>query len=469
MGATTKEVGGGASTGLATDFAKWLQSGLASGFGGTSNYAQGNTTPTAGGPNGPFIHPGQNAGEGGLVRPTNWTPNNIGVGGQGNPGGGGFGGNPFEDAISKLLGGGGLLDPHFGTDLSGLKSLGNSGYNFNRTDFSSSRPGAGAVDFSKFDPSILSRLSPYNSDLSSIIRSGNTRGLPGQPDVSVNAGTAQGIDPNSAHFKAVQDITSRQQAYDRAATNARFTQGGGSSLGTPAAYASAELAGRQPAEMAKALGELDLGYRAQNLGERSLGVQAQSAQGQLKSNLYGTLMDALTKGDSTYASNLLTGRGQDVNALINEKSLGLSGMKYGSDQALTIQDQILKQLGLKSGENIADLNAGINNKGLNIDALGKAGGLDLQGQGLNLQSLVSGLGLSSDMIGQLLQYLNSMSQPGIAQRQTVSQPSGWQNAIGAIGGLASAAAPFAGLLNKSGSRGNNQGNGSNVDIFPQNV
>lgn len=471
-GAQTKEVGGGASTGLSDQVIGFLSQGLSSGgFGGYDPSKNPNTQKDQAyaqiqklkgkGPSSMYDDAMKQFND---VYGPQTVPNGLGQPGSGPQQLQDKTQNGFGSFIDQLMGGGGLSNPDYGVDTSGLTTAGQPSITMDRSTFGSFDPNQGMVDFSSFNPNITNRtsaldLSKFNLDPNTlnIIRSGNTGALPGSPDVSINAGTAKGVDPSSPHWQAVMEQITRQQGLDKANLSERFTQGGGGSMGTPTGYALSELMARQPGEMARAMGELDLAYRNQDLGERTLATNARTSEATLGKGVFDTLVDAITRGDTTYVNALtqnlgdhisgtVAGRGQDINALISEGGLNLDALLGASTQGtaragLGLEDEVNRR-NITSNENIAGADVALKDKGMNLDAIAKALGLDLEGQNLNLNSKIAGANTSGNMIQQILSMLQGMSMPGIAPRQTVMQPSGFQNFVNGVSGLVQAGSNF---------------------------
>lgn len=465
MGAKTKEVGGGPSTGLANDFVGFLRQGLGSGtFGGApSNQGQGQMNRPRG------IGAGLNAVRNMLPGRQQTAADNFG---RANPQGAteGIGG-----VINKFLSGD-FGDKSYSVDTGGLKNMaGGGGYDFQGFNVPQ-------VDFSGFNTNALQGFNANQPGLNLPNATGNQQmqgflgglqniGNMGPESILKQFGLGPGALPQAgqanfnlgnANIAPYENFLAREQAKGQGDLRARFGAQGGSSFGTPAAFAEGNFLAESGARNAATLSDIG---RAQ----QGLELQRQQGMAGIDAQNYGSYLDALSRGGQTGASLLgsqVSALGQGASSLLGGFGLEQEGMLGQRGQDISSAGLNLDALSKATGLDLQALQAQVGqnvdtgglfnqfqqmgaqnqlgNRGLDIDAMSKALGLDLQGLGQQQNWDLGTLGMQQGMGNTLMQLLQNMSMPGIAQRQTIQQPSTFQNAMGVVTGLAGAAAPFFG-------------------------
>ena len=511
MGAKTQQVGGGPSVGLANDFVKFLQGGLSGSgqFGAAQPQQQqfGKNTPgtllskVRGflGPNLPGQNPGGSTGyqqpfgdasfPGGIGIPSGPTSMpSIPGGGNPNAATNGLLGNTglnqngptqnastgFGGALNKFIGGN-FGDPTYGVDTSGLEGLAGAG----KYDFGNFNPST--VDYSGFNTNALSNFNasqgpaglqgigsnPQLQDMISRLGSVGGNAADFQKTWGIGPGGIPGYDKaaiglGSPDLSAYTGILDRQKGQNVADIRARFGAQGGTAFGTPAAFAEGNYLAAADAENAAKLADIgraqqglqlqaDLGgagINAQNYGNY---ISNLTSGGQTGANLVGTGANALGN-----AGSLLTGAlGQDQSGILGARGQDIQSQGLNLDAISRATGLNLDQLNAMSsqGINVGQLfnqfqgNAANNQlgaAGLDMDALSRALGFNLQGQGMNQQQGQFNTSQQGNMINQIMQAFQNMSLPGIPQAQMIQKPSTFQNIMGTVGGLAGAAAPFFG-------------------------
>jgi hypothetical protein len=382
-------------------------------------------------------------------------PQNFGVdtsGLQGLVGQGGFDFGQFSPELANFggfntnaLGG---FNPNI--NLQGINTGVNAGA-FNPAD------ALGNQQFQNFLSQIQGNSQIFNN-LSNLQAPGQFNAQLGAPDVS-----------------AYTPFLDRRRAQGLADINERFTTAGGSSLGSPAAIGSAQFLAERDAGDAATLA--DIGRQQQGLD-----LQAQLGSGQINAQNLGNYFQALSSGANVLGGQAaqgaqsvlgalglgqqgaLTGRGQDIDAQLGQIQAALGGR--GQDLQSLISSGQLNLDAIKSatGLDLSALEAGsrqglgqqellnqfqsliannqLGNRSLDASILGNIGNLGLQGQQLQSQYGLGVGGLQNQALGQLLQQYGQAFGLGTPQRQTIQKPSFFQNALGAVTGLAGAAAPF---------------------------
>jgi hypothetical protein len=480
LGAKYKESGGGASTGLANDFTGWLRgllnTGTAQGgqqpaqpydgrprpnFGETYGFDGGSPRRDFGGfaqqPDG-FDAPGS-----GLQNTAADSFNNA------NPTASTQG---FSDVINNFLNG------NFGSgvDTSGLKTP-QTGFNFAPLQQSN-------VNFGNYNTNALKNFNAQNQIVNapgSIVGDAGLQGSIGglnkigsyspqqMLEFSKNFGAGAVNVPGAAGNVALDrpDLSQytaeldRNKLFDSADLRARFGASGGASFGTPAAMAEGNFLAATNAKNATTLA--DIGRQQQMLG-----LQRDQLNTGNYNNWAGNVTQAGIAGLGNQTQMFGNMLGNQVNAYGKAGDLQLSalsddaGNQLKADMAnavnnMTAQGLNLDAIAKATGLDLDTLNAIVNQNTANMGAFNTNQGLQANNQlgtnEINMNSLAKALGLDQDwakfgvntqgnMAQTIMQLLQNMSMPGIAPRQGYMKPSGFQNVVSGLQGIAGAVAPF---------------------------
>ena len=355
MGATTKQVGGGAATGTANQWNQFLGQQL--GQQGMGGAAGGGYTGGAGGGDGTDTF-------GGGMQSQNAQGSPVAPGG-------------FQGALNNLMSG-------QGNDVSGagaaasnfLKNPTQYGNQYTNQNYTAATTpgGNGMADLSKIGATPQSNfntqktLGNVNSDqtaaFNNLITSGNTmlnNGMggynPAAAGTGVSLGQAANVDLNNPLVQAQQAGIDRQKNLDIANLRARFGAEGAGAMGTGAQFGESQLAAEYAPKSAAILQQSIQQQQQQDLAERQAraGVDIQSSGlgvQQAIANMQGGLQGAQNQNSmySQMLGNLNQARGQDLST-----GLGMRG-------------QDLQQLGLGSEQSIANMNAGLQGRGQDLNA-----------------------------------------------------------------------------------------------------
>lgn len=462
MAGKTKDVGGGAATGLSEDFIGQLRGML--GGGGKSP-----SKPTVGG--------GVNgAGRQGLFPNQPGQTGALDAQGRANPVGNTQG---FMDGVEKFTGGG-FEAPNNAVDTSGLKALGQGdGFKFDAFD-----PNAGKVNFDELDSGIdqIRNFKPeigaegVDTNLAGNAQFGDAlsqlqKFTQGSSPIGAAAPKFDIASYGSPGVGAATNLLNREKMKNQADLRARFGADGGAAFGTPAAYAEGNYLAEADAQNANTVANLTRQDSALDL-ERALGVgkinsdnyrtfsdgtaSIYGTQGRAASDLVGNVGD-LVKAGGNMAVNQ---RGQDLDAQIASGKLSLDAiaqatglevdkLKAASAQGISIQQLVNDNQKMRADDQTT-------NKGLNIEALAKGLGLDLTGNELNSRERQFNTGQQGDMIRSIMDIMTQLSGKGISQRQTIQTPGIGSQILKGVTGLAGAVAPLvapgAGFLGKAVNR-----------------
>jgi len=453
MGAKTKQVGGGAATGVANDWNSFLRQQLNNtqqpqmqsnnAFGNAFNQAMSGQVQ-------------DNSGAYGAVNNLIKDPSSLNA----NTNYGNMYNAPTLDKIGTNFGAG-------QTGMADLSQFGNaaqSNFNF------------GPVD------------SQFTNQIGSLMNSGmnafnsNPTGGFSAAATPADVALAQGMNIDTAMSKAgnlpFNEIMRQRAIADQ---RARFGAEGAGSLGTGAQFAEATMnadltARNQQEQFNRALNLMgqDLNERSTgaNVGLQNRGQNIQTAIANMQGGLQGQQnRNAMFNSMGNLAS---TARGQDFNSLLQQQQMGSQQSMFNAGQSNDMQSQMINAnlqnqgLGNNFGLSAAQLNnAAMQNNNLNsmnnaqnTAQFGQqANQLNSMNQTNNAQSLLNLLqqGGMQNQLGnanmmQMLQGMfNNFQQSnalGTPQAQMVTQPSGWGQALNAGLGLAGAAlgGPLGGMI-----------------------
>lgn len=286
----------------------------------------------------------------------------------------------------------------------------------------------------------------------------NLSGVPTNTNVVQNYQNQgfSGLNMNDPNVQAIQQASQNALNNSVADLRERFTQTGGASTGTPAAYGEALLRAQAAPQLTNALAN----YAAQNTGlnlqNNALNLQGLQANNSANLQQAGlntdSLLQALGLGVSQRGQDLsniannnqlaVQSQGQNLSALLN--SMGLGVQQRGQDLS-----NLQSTNALNANQQQTGLSGLLQMMGLNQNAALANQSAGLQGQGLNLQlgSLLNSLaGLQQN--GQL-NALNNLGQGysqnyqlSTPQAQTVQTPSGFSQVMSGLGSVAGMVAPF---------------------------
>lgn len=431
----TETVGGGSATGTADAFNQFLLQGLNSGAFGGQTGPNGATTGVA-------QAQGQTNGFGGAI-------NNMLSGRPGDPtqysqyfdlmkngGNGGFGG------IGNA--------PGFQSTEFGVHSASPNNYNaaFGEGGFGNQRLGVGAAG------------SAVDFNAANFARPGDVFGANG-------VGGLMQPNMNDPQFAALAQMQNQRTQLDAANLRARYTAGGGSSLGTGASMAESQYLAQ--ANPANTMGMYQIGQQMQNMDMQNRGLNAQTMLGQRGQNIdmrnqdMNSMLSAATStaGNQTNANiasaqNMTQGNIAGMNAR-------LQAMGMDSDSAFrAMQQNNANQFGQNQAANQFNqgnyqfgVNAGLQNQGMqNQYALGQAG-IGAQMAGLSSQAQQAAM-------QQLFGSYNNAQQIGTPQAQTVQTPSMFGQIMSGLGQVVGMGSNIYGAMN-GGGFGNNGGGQNNFN------
>lgn len=298
-------------------------------------------------------------------------------------------------------------------------------------------------------PNLSSILQPTNIqqqpqlDFSALANiAGNTANLAPAPQ-NFDAPT---VDFNNQAVQALSNYAGQNLNDNVNAIRERFTAGGGSGTGTPAAFAEALTRSRGTTDLANTLAQFAQAQQGVQLQNNAMNSSnALTARGQDLQNYLGQQGINLSALQSMQG-NQLAQRGQDLTA-----QLQAAGIDAGTAQALAsglLQqgNQQLQAQGMQADQSalLAQLmgqqgqfNAGQFNSAQQAN---QNAGLQGQQNQLNLAQLFgNSAGLTQQgQINALQQLFNSLNQVnafGTTQAQTVQKPSGFQNFLSGISGI----------------------------------
>lgn len=453
MGAKTKQVGGGAATGVANDWNSFLRQQLNNtqqpqmqsnnAFGNAFNQAMSGQVQ-------------DNSGAYGAVNNLIKDPSSLNANTN-------FGNMYNAPTLDKL-------GTNFGAGQTGMANL--SGF------------GTAAQSNFNFDPI----NSQFTNQIGGLMNSGmnsfnsNTTGGFSAAQTPADVALAQGMSYGDAYNTMGQDpLYERNKMKAAADLRARFGAEGAGSLGTGAQFAESNLAAEMAAQDASMRRQQALALMGQDLNERSTGAnvglqnRGQNVQTAI-ANMQGGLQGAQNRNAMFNSlSNLAsTARGQDLNTLLQQQQMGAQQSMFNAGQRNDMQGQMLnanlqnQQLGNNFGLSAAQLNnAAMQNNNLNAmnnaqntaqfgQAANQLNSVNQTNNAQNLLNLLQQGGMqnqlgNANMMQMLQGMFNNFQQSnalGTPQAQMVTQPSGWGQALNAGLGLAGAAlgGPLGGMI-----------------------
>lgn len=380
----------------------------------------------------------------------------------------------FQNTLNSLLSGTGQTGYN---DY--LNSIQNNIGNTAQVNAQQINPQSSNVDYSALlnqqfgvnQPNLSSILQPTNIqqqpqiDFSALANiTGNQANLQQAPQ-NFAAPTA---DFNNPMVQALSQYANQNLNDNVNAIRERFTSGGGTGMGTPAAFAEALTRSRGTTDLTNALAQFAQNQQGIQLQNNALNSQnALTARGQDLQNYLGQQGINLSALQSLQG-NQLAQRGQDLSAqlqaagidastaqalasgLLQQGSQQLQGQQLQGQQSQALA-QLLGQQGQFNAS--ANNNAQQLNQNANLVAQQSNQNAGLQGQ-TNQLNLAQLFGQSAGMTQQgqlnaLQQLFNSFNQAnalGTPQAQTVQKPSGFQNFVSGVSGITGAIAPIAGLF-----------------------
>lgn len=377
---------------------------------------------------------------------------------------GGLGGG-----IDKFVNGD-FNSPQWGVDTSGLQSQ-YGGFNFqpfeqSNVDFGSwQNPLQGfSANAQQVNPNIA-----QNENLQGSIGGLQNIGMSNPQDIynftknfgsGAVPGAAPGVSMGNVNIAPYQALLDRRRQMGLEDNRARFGAAGGAAFGTPAAFAESNFLNENAATDAAAMADIGRAQQSLNLQEGQINSQnynnwqdnvtrALQNQTGLFGSMYGNNIDALKGAGSLQlgalgqdastglanAGNNLQAQGLNLNALTNQGQLGMQNLNSQFNQNAQNQNAFNQYQGMQS-------NNQFNTNQLNSQNLAQALGLNLQGQGMNMNQGNINNQMQMGMLENIMNQMAGMAGKGITQRQGYMQPGFAQQALGAVTGLAGAAAPF---------------------------
>jgi hypothetical protein len=274
------------------------------------------------------------------------------------------------------------------------------------------------------------------------------------PGTQLNTGNAQQVSANnvnpatanidqsninpqdSAFYQAVQKNLTDQMDLNRKDLRARFGASGGTSRGTPAAFAESQFDAQALPQLAQALGEVRQQEFGNLLQQRGLGQQGNLANAGMQNQvgLANNQLQAQTglanSSNQLQAQNqgnsaLLQARGQDINNSQQNVQNFLQSVGLNNTSNLQARGQNLDLLGL--GQQGALQNQSLGNQ-FQQGNLSTLGNLFNSQQGMNLQNYFNTIGANQNQQGLLSGLAQQAGQLGLGQNQL-----GSQNALAAQG------------------------------------
>lgn len=474
MPPTQTTVGGGSATPVGNDWMHFLQNGLETGhYGSTAN-----PNPVSSGP--------QSWSEAFLNRPSS-NPARSGnpSGGMSTPGPNtGSTTSGFGDVINRILG----LDPGNSvyrnpnnqapdifnpstvssdpTQLNGIISrLGQSGVNPFVNQLGSTH-----YDTPTYDNNTdgLSQIAQLMTMFGVNSQANPMGGITAPDSVSTGGFGSNGLLGDRSNVtKSILDYAASQNKDALASSRERFSQMGGNSNSTAAAYDEAVTNSKSATDLAHELGTQDLGYRNLDLGAYTAENNAKIGAAGVDAENFRSMLDNLTSG-RTNSANLLTGASdalsragtlREGNNRVNlDSALGFG--RLNSDNASAagslwnnlfgINSNNLQNAGSLTFDNMnLDSNNqqrnnenGLNRSQLDLSRYQTTGNLDQSQRGMDSNMLMG-------MLSQLFSSYNGASSLGIPQANTVMEQNPFLQGLQALGGAASNILPMLNFGNHS--------------------
>lgn len=255
---------------------------------------------------------------------------------------------------------------------------------------------------------------------------------------------------NDPEMQAYAQLLNRQSGLDIANMRERFGQGG-QSLSSGASLAEAQGRAEANSRNTLALGELsrakqglDMQNRGQNIGAllgqqgNMINQRGQDVQTGIANAQFGTQANLANMSNALQASlanagNSLQAQGMNQNFAINQMAQQLQAL--GLDANTALQAAQMNNAGMQNMNQNQLQNSGMQNQ-FNQQNFGQQSsnafnqaGIGAQLQGMQNQN-------QNNILAQLFQSFQQANQIGSPQAQTVQQPSGMSQALGAISGIA---------------------------------
>jgi hypothetical protein len=440
---TTSTIGGGANVQTSNMFNDWLQQMMSpggSGGGGGRNGYDANGRPIA---NSPF----QEA----INQQQNFNPFN----------------NPYNDRMQQYLGQmqGYLPDPNNLPQAPTYNDPNLAGYNEESGIYDQLFGQGGLGNIPGIDMDAIMRQFQgmgggggvgQQSTLADAFGAGGTGGL-------------LNYDTNSPEFAALRQMQNQQSSQDVANLRARFTAGGGSSLGTGASLAEGQYLAQANPQNTLALGQLGrqmqemdmanrglnanvlLSQRGQNIDQRGQDNQAAIAGAQIGQQGQMALLDAMMRGQLGNQQSRLALAGLGADTLQGDWRNQFDARSQGNRDRLDAS-------GMQNDFNLNNYNSqygnmlGLGNLGLGLGGLGaQLGGMGLQGSQMQNQNW-------QNFMNQLFNSFNQSNQIGSPQAQTVQNPGAFDQLMKGAGAIAPFFGGPAGMAIGAGNMLTNSGN-----------
>ena len=418
MGAKSKQVGGGAATGVGNEWMNFLSSGL-SGPGGYSAGSGQATNP---------LDPSQNNAMAAVFKMFGKGNNPSGGMGMGNtdPANAMQSTNAFANAINSQLAGGPTTynNPNNPAPNGMVQQLANM--QFDPMQFTT--PNAGRSGAYNDALSGLQGLDPSLSSIFNAAMNGAAGGnmLPGPASLDIGQFSSQGLLGDRGNV--TQAITNAENtARSDAIANARerFTAMGGNSNSSSAALAEALTNARAGESLASSLAANDINYRNLDLNAYNAFNNAQLGNRNIDAYIHGNMLNAGNQAMQTGLNAALGATNQKGNILD-----AIMGREFNQQQLADNNQLQTNQLNLNSGLGFNQLNSQNFTNAMNAanDIFRTQGGLDMQQAGLSQNA-------TQNMLAQLFGAYGQAAGIGIPQAQIIQQQNPFMQGLTGLSGL----------------------------------
>ncbi len=208
---------------------------------------------------------------------------------------------------------------------------------------------------------------------------------------------------DSDFYNAVSQQLQRKFDAGKADIRSRFGASGGTSRGTPAAYAEAQYNAENLPALGQALGGIRQQEFTNQLAQRQLGQEGNLANAGMQ-NQYGLAGNQLSVNTQLQnESNILQGNNQNNAAALQTRAQNLDALGLGQEG--TLQNQSLVN------------QAGLGQMGLGNDRLNSLSNLFLGNQGQQLQNYFNTIGANQNQLGIMGNLANQAGELNLGQNQ----------------------------------------------------